>query len=98
MRFKSIHCSQACAGQLHFIQNPAGVFQKMPAGLRQMRLAAEPVEETAAQLVLQRLDGVAHRRLGEKNLAGGLGEAATARKSYKGEQLAAVENRLDERA
>ena len=61
MWFGPIQVFQVCAGQLHFVQNPGGVFQQMLAGSRQLRPAAKPIEETAGQFILQRFDGVAHR-------------------------------------
>ena len=89
--FRPIQRLQICAGQLHLVQNSGGVGQQVPARLRQLRPAAASIEEAAAQLILQRLDGVTHGRLGEEKLTGGIRKTATTRKGREGEQLAAVE-------
>jgi hypothetical protein len=96
MSSEGIHCLQICAGKLHFVENPGGVVQQMPAGSRQLCPSAMSVEEAAIQLILQRFYGMTHCRLGEENLTGGLREAAATRKGHEREQLAAVEDWLPE--
>ena len=83
-------------GTLHFVEDALRVDQQPLAGGRQPRLPAEAVKEAAREILFQRLDGVAHRRLRQEELPGGLSKAATARKRYKREQLVAVEDRLHE--
>lgn len=92
--FVRVNRFQVRPRKLHFFENAGSIFQQMPAMLSQLCLATESVEKAAFQFLLQRFDCMADSRLGEKQLTGGLGEAAAARKGHKSEQLPTVENGL----
>ncbi|AMA58857.1 hypothetical protein BCCGELA001_22995 [Bradyrhizobium sp. CCGE-LA001] len=63
-------------GDLDLLQDRAPAHQHGVTGLRQLDLAAGPVEELGPELGFERLDVLAERRLREVQPPGGEGEAA----------------------
>ena len=64
------HGCGTCLERARLAQDPAGIGQKHPAGLRQHRRATAPLEKQNAKLVLQGGDRLADRRMDPPQAAG----------------------------
>jgi hypothetical protein len=69
------------------------VIEKLPAGRGQGHAASDAIEEPESEFLLQGLDRMAYRRLGEMQLPGGHGEAADASEGREGEEFSTIQNR-----
>src|SRR5690606_24742080 len=71
-----VEVAQGAARVLHLAQDASCARQQRASGFGQRDLAADAVEQPSSQVLLQRGDALAHRRLGEVQPLAGRGEAA----------------------
>ena len=68
--------------------------EKLLPRLREQHALSRAIDQTRADVLLQRLDRVADRRLREEQVLGRKREAAPPREGGEGEQLPTIENGL----
>src|SRR2546423_535568 len=78
----------------HFAQNFFGVAQKLFSRLREQHASPNAVEQAAPNIILERLDRMAHRGLREKQILRGEREAPAPRERGKRVELTTIERRL----
>lgn len=67
---------QRPAGVVEHVEQLVGARQQGAAGLGEVDLAADPVEQPGIELLFEGGDALAHRRLGQVQALAGFGEAA----------------------